>query len=102
MKLVFYKIVSIQEGESLTYEFITDKPMVPTQFMICARGEGLLQINCENVKYTMNVEDEWSHVTVPVITLREKGSHKLSIHCKDGRLSLDYIDIQIWKKNNEN
>ncbi|MBT2730768.1 glycoside hydrolase family 5 protein [Bacillus sp. ISL-75] len=90
-------IVKIHEGESLTYEFRTDKVSESIQFSIRARGKGQLQSNCKNEQYTLNVRNEWSHVTFPTYTIVEKGSHRLNILCSEGSLYLDYIDIQKLK-----
>lgn len=93
-------IVKIHEGESLTYEFKTDKASESIQFSIRAQGKGKLQLTCENEQSTRNVGSEWSYVTFPTFIIEEKGSHGLNIQCSEGSLNLDYIDIQLLKSSN--
>ncbi|WP_160720771.1 glycoside hydrolase family 5 protein [Bacillus sp. USDA818B3_A] len=92
-------IVEIREGESLIYEFVTDKSHKDIQFSIFVRGDGVLELSCETFTCLLNVKGEWSTIQSPSFRNLDSNRYSLSLLCMKGEVQLDFIDINIVEES---
>jgi endoglucanase len=88
-------MIEIQKGESLTYNFVTEKTNEDIQFSIFVRGEGHLQLICDNFNCLWTVNGDWSTITTPLFRNTEKKGYSVNLSCLSGKLQLDYMDIHV-------